>query len=473
MAMERDVPVGTYNCDHTSIGGGAECARGDAEAHSKTLKFLASGQIMREASLKLASTMCQPLEDTLLQEEYYRVESTGATVTMNSSVQLIYFFCSKLPSDESVLCILNYGSFCFILQIIFWHKYFKPLPRFIIDKELRTCTLYLPNSSPVQAVNTEEVSALKKAVCLKACRELHAVGALTDYLLPEFGFPCEEEPDIVVEKYQHEQPEYFPEEFVYNWLSFSRLGIYYCYKISVEGCLKTTYCPNDILLAVKCDLGPDFVSTSLKNFGEQDNASVAMKYVGIIHLNQEQVVMARRFQTTILSLLINKDHSEVINAVKYSHEMQVSIGIVYLLLPLVSGKVDWCSIKFSTSQVYDASNKDIRHCHSCKQVDLLQTKDGPLCRCMLQNSIVCTPHNSKFYAVNGFLDLNSKSLLHLRDGSALTYINYFNTRHGLSLTHESQPLLAARNPVEVRNFLQKRHYKNKKDADLQFLIVYN
>lgn len=76
-------------------------------------------------------------------------------------------------------------------------RYFKPLPRFIIDKELRTCTLYLPNSSPVQAVNTEgEVSALKKAVCLKACRELHAVGALTDYLLPEFGFPCEEEPDI-------------------------------------------------------------------------------------------------------------------------------------------------------------------------------------------------------------------------------------------------------------------------------------
>lgn len=91
------------------------CTRGDAEALSKTVKFLASGQIMREASLKLASTMCQPLEDTLLQEEYYRVESTGATVTMNSSVQLIYFFCSKLPSDESVLCTLNYGFFCFIL----------------------------------------------------------------------------------------------------------------------------------------------------------------------------------------------------------------------------------------------------------------------------------------------------------------------------------------------------------------------
>jgi hypothetical protein len=62
---------------------------------------------------------------------------------------------------------------------------------------LGTCTLYLPKSSPVQIVSAEgEVSILKKAVCLKACRELHAIGALTDHLLPELGFPCEEEPDI-------------------------------------------------------------------------------------------------------------------------------------------------------------------------------------------------------------------------------------------------------------------------------------
>lgn len=193
--------------------------------------------------------------------------------------------------------------------------------------------------------------------------------------------------------------------------------------------------------------------------------------------------MARRFQTAILSLLINKGHSEVTDAIKYFNEMQVSIGVVYLLLPLVSGKVDWCSIKFSASQVY---NKDMQHCHSCKQVDLLQTKDGPLCMCMLKNSMVCTPHNGELYAVTGFLDLNAQSLLHLRDGRVLTYINYFKTRymfvllaliylhmhmyelivcfsrHGLGLTHVNQPLLAASKPVEARNFLHKRHYENKK-----------
>jgi hypothetical protein len=56
---------------------------------------------------------------------------------------------------------------------------------------------HLPKSSPVQTVYTEgEVSVLKKAVCLKACRELHTIGALTDSLLPELGVPWEEEPDI-------------------------------------------------------------------------------------------------------------------------------------------------------------------------------------------------------------------------------------------------------------------------------------
>uniref|UniRef100_J3LQI0 Uncharacterized protein n=2 Tax=Oryza brachyantha TaxID=4533 RepID=J3LQI0_ORYBR len=416
--------------------------RGDTEARTKAEKFLASGQIMREESLRLGSISCQPLENTLCEQTYYRVESTGAIVTLNSSVPLIYFFCSKLPSDE----------------------YFKPFPRFYIDKASGTCTLYLPKSSPVQTVNVEgEVSILKETVCLKACQELHAIGALTDFLLPELGgVPCDEEADIVVEKYQHEQPAYFPEEFVDNWCSFSHQGIYYCYKISLEGCLETDS-PTDILLAVKCDMGSDFTSISFQMPGGQDNACVTMNYAGIIHLNQEQVIIARRFQTTILSLLISDDHLVVSNAIKYSHEMQVSIGVVYLLLPLVSGKIDWCSMKVSASPVYEANGKHMRHCHSCEDVDLLQTNDGPFCRCILKNSIVVTPHNNRFYAVTGFLDLNANSLMPRHDGSYVTYKDHFKTRHGLTLTCENQPLLAARKLVKVRNFLHKCYSKKEKE----------
>ncbi|CAL4917737.1 unnamed protein product [Urochloa decumbens] len=417
--------------------------RGDAEALSKTQKFLASGQIMREESLRLASTSCQPLPNTICKEESYRVKSTGAVVTLNSSVRLIYLFCSKLPSDE----------------------YFKPVPRFSIDKALGTCILHLPNSSPIQTIYAEgEVSVLKKVVCLKACRELHAIGALTDRLLPVLSAPVEDSPDIVVDKYQNGQPDYFPEQLVDNWLSFSRLGLYHCYKISLEWRSKTTHSPAEIVLAVKCDMGSDLISYSFKMWDVQDHVSVTMKYIGIIHLNQEQVIVARRFQTTILSLLISNDLLEVRDSIKNLLEMQASPGVVYLFLPVVSGKIDWCSIKFSTSPTLEATNKDTRHCHSCKDTNLVQTKDGPLCQCMLRHAVVCTPHNGVLYAVSGFLDLNVNSLLHRSDGSVVSYKTHFKTRHGLDLTCEDQPLLAASKLLKVRNFLHKCNFKDGKES---------
>ncbi|XP_004982513.1 endoribonuclease Dicer homolog 2a isoform X1 [Setaria italica] len=417
--------------------------RGDAVALSKTQKFLAGGQIMREESLRLASTSCQPLPNTMCQEESYCVQSTGAVVTLNSSVQLIYFFCSKLPSDE----------------------YFKPVPRFNIDKALGTCTLHLPKSSPIQTIYAEgEGSVLKRVVCLKACRELHAIGALSDSLLPELSVPYEDGPDIVVDKYQKEQPNYFPEQLVDSWLSFSRLGLYHCYEISLEWCSKTANSPAEIVLAVKCDMGSDFISNSFKMWGVQDHVSVTMRYIGIIHLNQEQVIVARRFQTAILSLLISNNQLEVRDSIKNSLEMQASPGVVYLVLPLVSGKIDWCSIKFSASPMLEVTNKDMRHCHSCKDTNLVQTKDGPLCQCMLQHAIVCTPHNGMLYAVSGFLDLNANSLLHRSDGSVVSYKTHFKTRHGLDLTCEDQPLLAASMLLKVRNFLHKCNYKNEKES---------
>ena len=146
-----------------------------------------------------------------------------------------------------------------------------------------------------------------------------------------------------------------------------------------------------------------------------------------------QVIVARRFQTTILSLIINNDHLEVRDSTKNLLEMQPSLGVVYLLLPVVAGKIDWCSMKFSVSPMLEVTNKDMRHCHSCKDTNLVQTKDGPLCRCLLKNSVVCTPHNGMLYAVSGFLELNANSLLHRSDGSAVSYKTHFKTRYEFAL----------------------------------------
>lgn len=78
---------------------------GDSSAISRVQNYIASGDMMRRESLKHADLPCEPLDDDMFDEPRYEVESTGAMVTLSASVQLIYFYCSRLPSDGFVLFI--------------------------------------------------------------------------------------------------------------------------------------------------------------------------------------------------------------------------------------------------------------------------------------------------------------------------------------------------------------------------------
>ncbi|KAF3609889.1 hypothetical protein DY000_02051582 [Brassica cretica] len=150
---------------------------GDMGTQSRLKKYISGAKRMREDSLSHSLVPYQPLPDDS-SGEVYRVDSTGAIVqmihpgstgaivTLSSSVSLIYFYCSRLPSD----------------------KYFKPTPRFDIDKDQGNCTLYLPKSCQVKEVKFQgNGNVLKQAVCLKACIQLHQAGALTDHLVPDMG----------------------------------------------------------------------------------------------------------------------------------------------------------------------------------------------------------------------------------------------------------------------------------------------
>lgn len=96
---------------------------GDTPTVSRVKNFLASGDIMRKESLSHASLACSPLESTLNNEDFYRVESTGAIVTLSSSIALIYFFCSRLPSDGLVSPPICYFSVsCLLVFMLTFSK---------------------------------------------------------------------------------------------------------------------------------------------------------------------------------------------------------------------------------------------------------------------------------------------------------------------------------------------------------------
>jgi endoribonuclease Dicer len=132
---------------------------GDSVTHSRLEKYLAGGEMMKKESLHYSSLPCERLESDEFHDQTYRVASTEAVVNLSSSITLIYLYCSRLPSDG----------------------YFKPTPRWDKQKGI----LYLPKSCPIQAIRVQgDTKFLKNIACLEACKQLHKIGALTDYLVP-------------------------------------------------------------------------------------------------------------------------------------------------------------------------------------------------------------------------------------------------------------------------------------------------
>ncbi|KAB1221117.1 hypothetical protein CJ030_MR3G024362 [Morella rubra] len=327
----------------------------DFATKSRLEKYLASGDIMRKASLRHASLPCSPLQSELNDEEFYCVESTGAIVTRSSSVGLIYFYCSRLPSD------------C----------YFKPAPRW--DKN--TCTLQLPKSCPflnvvVQGNINDKV--LKQTACLEACKQLHEIGALTDNLVPDVVVEEADSQESGNEPFIDEQPSYVPPELVGRFPMNSDTE-YHCYLIELKQNFAYDVPVHDIVLVMRNELESDVVSMPFDLDASRGSLTVDFKYVGKINLSIDLVLLCGRFQITLIRVLI--DHALKDLEKRFGGDF-LGDEIDYLLLP-TTGKherpliIDWqcvTSVLFSCEKLHE-NHSDCRlpkgYAHH------VQTKDGP------------------------------------------------------------------------------------------------
>lgn len=75
-------------------------------------------------------------------------------------------------------------------------------------------------------------------------------------------------------------------------------------------------------------------------------------------------------------------------------------------------------------------NCNKRKCPQPKKKDEVYTKNGFLHRSVLENCLVCTPHNGYIYSISGFLDgMDGNSLLSLSNGEVKTYKSYYKIRY--------------------------------------------
>ncbi|KAJ6909891.1 hypothetical protein NC652_020793 [Populus alba x Populus x berolinensis] len=423
--------------------------RGDFSTQARLENYLASGDIMRRESLRHAYIPCSPLLGEL-DDEFYRVEGTGAVVTLSSSVSLIYFYCSRLPSD----------------------RYFKPAPRCIIDKETMTCTLHLPKSSPVQTICVQgNIKTLKQKACLEACKKLHVSGALTDNLVPDIVMKEAVAEDVGNERYDDEQPIYLPPELVSQGPRNLKTK-YYCYLIELNQNFAYDIPAHDVVLVMRTELESDVIrSMGFDLEAERGLLTVSLRYIGDIDLDQVLVLLCRRFQITLFKVLL--DHS--VNKLKEGLEgldLGSGVEIDYFLLPAFRSRsqpsINWTPI----SSVLFSYKNDHFNCSRNGNAHVVQTKCGPVCACVLQNSLVCTPHNGNIYCITGvFEDLNGNSLLKMGDGGAITYKEYFAKRHGIKLLFNREPLLKGKHIFPVHNLLNRCRKQKEKGLDFFSYLV--
>ncbi|XP_049381530.1 endoribonuclease Dicer homolog 2-like [Solanum stenotomum] len=420
---------------------------GDDPTLTRMQNYMASGEIMRQESLRHASIPCSPLDDELYDEPRYKVESTGAVVTLSSSVSLLYFYCSRLPSDG----------------------YFKPNPRCVIDKETGTCTLQLPKSSPLQRVITVQGNRkiLKQLACLEACKELHHVGALTDNLVPDI---VEEETinkELECQIHTVEESKYFPPELVSHCSNDSE-AVYYCYLVEMQHASYNDFQLHGIILAVrtrlKCD--GEILAFDL-DIDRRGLLQVQLNYSKVVTLTAEEIRRCQRFQVSVFRILLDRDLSILQDALAAVQSPIGSAVSDYLLLPSLGStpEINW---KCVNSLLFPSQVLGDKHMDWCSTQDSkrsVNTKTGEVCSCMLENSLVFTPHNGHIYCITGFLDkLDCNSLLGMRTGESITYTEYYKKRHGINICFEEEPLLRGKHICKVHNYLQRSRTQKAKDS---------
>ncbi|KAK2973415.1 hypothetical protein RJ640_011649, partial [Escallonia rubra] len=201
------------------------------------------------------------------------------------------------------------------------------------------------------------------------------------------------------EPYVDEQVNYVASEFV-SQNANDPLKTYHCYLIELARSFSYEHILHNIVLAVGTEL--EFGDTSSFDLDvDGGTLTVGLKYVGIVSFTSEEVLLCQRFQITILRVLL--DHNWTKLEVLGASILRTDLAVLdYLLLPstISSQKpfcIDWRSVSsvlFSCENMFD----DHKYCSSPKPCGV-HTKNGLVCRCMLENSLVYTPHNGHVYCI--------------------------------------------------------------------------
>ncbi|XP_048490834.1 dicer-like protein 4 isoform X2 [Beta vulgaris subsp. vulgaris] len=393
-------------------------------------------------------------------EEVYSVDSTGATISAQSSVSLLYHYCSKLPHDE----------------------YFNPTPEVfnVDDTEGTICHIILPSNAPIHhIVSAPQLSmeATKKDACLRACKELHQVGALTEYLLPEQD-NVREEANLDSSDSDSIEDEDSPFELQ---------------EMVVPAALKepwsdadTCVCLNSYFIRFKPEPHDRlykefglFVKSPLPCEAEQMKVDLHLAHgrsvltdlvpSGVSEFNKQEMLLALNFQEMCLKIIL--DRSEFMCGhvpLKNNKVSESNSSIFYLVLPVIpqecdnSISVDWMVIRRCLSSPIFAPHGHLLSTRITLD-SYLQLADGPASVNDILNSLIYVSYKKSFFFVSQILPDKNGFSLH---NSSTSHIEHLSGSFGIHLAHPGQPLLQAKQLFCLHNLLHDRKKGNPGSREL-------
>ncbi|XP_063950515.1 dicer-like protein 4 isoform X1 [Daucus carota subsp. sativus] len=396
-------------------------------------------------------------------EKTYRVELTGATISSGSSISLLYRYCSKLPHDE----------------------FFKPKPDFSYFDEAdgTVCQIILPSNAPIHQVSSAPQSskdAAKRDACLEACKQLHQLGALTNYLLPEQDVEnedleslsdsdCSDDEDTRRELHEMlvpavlKEPWSKAEDYVYLTSYFVKFrplppdrdykpfGLYV--KVSLPG--EAERMKLDLHLARGRSVVTELIPSRTMLF------------------SRDEIALAEKFQEMFLKVIIDRSefNSEYVPLGRIDFDI-LAPRTYYLMLPVIWNEyeeamiVDWNLVmRCLSSPIFNMP--EVAKANGLSQPsELLHLANGPKSVHDVVNSLIYVPSKKLFYFVS---DVLSEKNAYSDYKASKSHVHHFSEKFGVHLLHPRQALLKAKQLFCLENLLRKKGNLESREKEEHFV----
>ncbi|XP_050938034.1 endoribonuclease Dicer homolog 3a isoform X2 [Cucumis melo] len=459
--------------------------RGNLKQRALLFDVIRSDRSMTDAAMSRDSDACVLKPFSLVETDCYIVEATGASVTADSSVGLIYQYCKKLPGD----------------------KYFSPKPIFQLSygEGSYECQLTLPPTAAFQTIvgpSTRNSNLSKQLVCLEACKKLHKMGALNDHLLPSVEEISESDMGLKSNASMSRAGSTKRKELhgrtairalSGTWGEQDEGATFQAYKFDFS-CSVIYEIYSGFVLLIESKLDDDVSNFELELYLLSKMVKASVSFGGEVHLDAEQITKAKCFQELFFNALFGRlfigskttGKKRDFLLQKDTNSLWISSNM-YLLLPVDLPddsthdlwKIHWRAIDSCVSVVeFLKKNSSLdaeRNCGAGAISDSWPSRNNSaetgsnaanvihFANCVLdvhslKDRVVLAIHTGRIYSIVEVVSNTSAESPF--DGNSdkgppdyITFADYFNKRYGISLSFPKQPLLRLKQSHNPHNLL--------------------